>query len=103
MVDTLIAHALKAWSDVAPINFRRQQSDGSRGEGGGDIRVSFAKLLHNDGYPFDGEGGTLAHAFFPGLDEVSGDTHFDDHEIWSYEGIYQQKLDFSADVKVEDG
>ncbi|XP_038161385.1 matrix metalloproteinase-25 [Cyprinodon tularosa] len=86
MVDTLIAHALKAWSDVAPINFRRQQSDGSRGEGGGDIRVSFAKLLHNDGYPFDGEGGTLAHAFFPGLDEVSGDTHFDDHEIWSYGG-----------------
>ncbi|XP_008435797.1 matrix metalloproteinase-17 [Poecilia reticulata] len=82
-VKTLLAFALKAWSDATPLNFRQLPGDG---EAGGDIRVSFASMLHNDGYPFDGQGGTLAHAFFPGVDEVSGDTHFDDHETWSYGG-----------------
>ncbi|XP_058477698.1 matrix metalloproteinase-25 [Solea solea] len=82
LVEGILTHAFKAWSDAAPLSFRRQQSD----SGGGDIRVSFFHFLHDDGYPFDGRGGTLAHAFFPGRDEVAGDTHFDDHETWSYGG-----------------
>ncbi|XP_044193776.1 matrix metalloproteinase-25 [Thunnus albacares] len=86
LVDTILTHAFKAWSDAAPLSFRRLPSDNSRAVAGGDIRVSFSRLLHDDGYPFDGQGGTLAHAFFPGRDEVSGDTHFDDDEIWSYGG-----------------
>ncbi|KAM4715757.1 matrix metalloproteinase-17 [Anableps anableps] len=86
LVKTLLTHALKAWSDVAPLNFQQLPSDSKESAAGGDIRVSFASLLHNDGYPFDGPGGTLAHAFFPGTDEVSGDTHFDDNESWSYGG-----------------
>lgn len=88
LVDDILNYALKAWSDVAPLNFHRLQRDDRGGADGGDIRVSFAPLLHNDGYPFDGQGGTLAHAFFPGTDEVAGDTHFDDDEIWSFRGIY---------------
>lgn len=83
LVDNILTHALKAWSDAAPLNFRRLSSD----RGGGDIRVSFNRLLHEDGYPFDGQGGTLAHAFFPSRDEVAGDTHFDNDEVWSYEGV----------------
>ncbi|KAJ7984490.1 hypothetical protein DPEC_G00355360 [Dallia pectoralis] len=76
----ILTLALKAWSDAAPISFR--QLSGSDG----DIRVSFSRSLHDDGYPFDGRGGTLAHAFFPGRDDVAGDTHFDDDEHWSNEG-----------------
>ncbi|XP_041830497.1 matrix metalloproteinase-25 [Melanotaenia boesemani] len=86
LVDSLLALALNAWGNVAPLNFQQLQRNSPEATAGGDIRVSFASLLHDDGYPFDGQGGTLAHAFFPGRDEVSGDTHFDDHEIWSYGG-----------------
>lgn len=88
LVDNILTHAFKAWSDAAPVNFRRLSIDSRGAAAGGDIRVSFNRFLHEDGYPFDGQGGTLAHAFFPSRDEVAGDTHFDDDEIWSYGGIY---------------
>ncbi|XP_034414839.1 matrix metalloproteinase-17 [Cyclopterus lumpus] len=87
LVDMILTHAFKAWSDEVPVSFRRLPSDIRGAATGGDIRVAFARSLHDDGYPFDGQGGTLAHAFFPGRDEVAGDTHFDDDEIWSYGGL----------------
>lgn len=88
LVDSILSHAFKAWSNAAPLNFRRVSTDDKGAAAGGDIRVSFNRLFHDDGYPFDGQGGTLAHAFFPGRGEVAGDTHFDDQEIWSYGGGY---------------
>ncbi|KAM8730471.1 matrix metalloproteinase-17 [Acanthopagrus schlegelii] len=86
LVDNILTRAFKAWSDAAPVNFHRLSTDSRGAAARGDIRVSFNRFLHEDGYPFDGQGGTLAHAFFPGRDEVAGDTHFDDDEIWSYGG-----------------
>ncbi|XP_057681210.1 matrix metalloproteinase-17 isoform X1 [Corythoichthys intestinalis] len=82
-VESILTHAFNAWSDATPLTFSKLLNSGASG---GDIRVSFNTLLHDDGYPFDGQGGTLAHAFFPGRDDLAGDTHFDDHEMWSYGG-----------------
>ncbi|XP_067100696.1 matrix metalloproteinase-25 isoform X2 [Osmerus mordax] len=87
VVESLLVRAFQAWSAAAPLSFHQTPGGAGGGPGaGGDIRVSFVRSLHDDGYPFDGKGGTLAHAFFPGRDQVAGDTHFDDDEVWSYGG-----------------
>ncbi|RXM96421.1 Histone acetyltransferase KAT8 [Acipenser ruthenus] len=79
-VDSLLHYALKPWGDVTPLHFERALPGG----GDPDIKVEFSRSYHEDGYPFDGPGGTLAHAFFPGDHPISGDTHFDDDETWTY-------------------
>ncbi|KAL0180118.1 hypothetical protein M9458_025560, partial [Cirrhinus mrigala] len=82
-VNTIMAYALKAWSDVTNLKFH-DTTQGERDRA--DIKISFVRSLHDDGYPFDGRGGTLAHAFFPGEADVAGDTHFDDEETWTFLG-----------------
>lgn len=81
LVDMLMFYALKVWSDNTNLQFHAVAKDqADRAE----IRISFVRSIHDDGYPFDGKGGTLAHAFFPGQADINGDTHFDDEETWTY-------------------
>lgn len=44
-----------------------------------DVEILFASGDHNDGFPFDGPGGILAHTFAP----TDGRMHFDESEVWN--------------------
>ena len=75
--DTIVA-AFGVWSKVAPLTFTETDDNNA------DIKVKFVAGYHADGYPFDGKGGTLAHAFYPHDNEgISGDAHFDEDETFT--------------------
>ncbi|KAL3042217.1 hypothetical protein OYC64_020211 [Pagothenia borchgrevinki] len=75
-VQKVFRAAWKLWSNAAAMKFRKR----NRKEA--DIVVSFHNGDHEDGSPFDGTGGILAHAFLPGVG-IGGDVHFDAEEDWS--------------------
>uniref|UniRef100_A0A3Q3XL59 Matrix metalloproteinase-17 n=1 Tax=Mola mola TaxID=94237 RepID=A0A3Q3XL59_MOLML len=89
-VRALMHYALKVWSDIAPLNFHEVAGSDA------DIQIDFTKADHNDGYPFDGPGGTVAHAFFPGERFTAGDTHFDDDEAWTFRSPDSHGMDLFA-------
>ncbi|KAL8191070.1 UNVERIFIED_CONTAM: hypothetical protein K2H54_067367 [Gekko kuhli] len=76
-VDKAIEKAFQAWSQVTPLTFRRSD------ESTADIMISFARKEHGDFNPFDGAGGTLAHAYAPSSSSIGGDAHFDEDESWT--------------------
>ncbi|XP_061917856.1 uncharacterized protein LOC133659137 [Entelurus aequoreus] len=75
-VDETIAQAFQLYSDIIPLDFKQISSSTA------DIMILFKGGYHGDFYPFDGNGGVLAHANSPGRQQ-GGDTHFDDDEKWS--------------------
>ncbi|XP_053557841.1 matrix metalloproteinase-17 [Bombina bombina] len=89
-VRALMYYALKVWSDITPLNFHEVAGNNA------DIQIDFSRADHNDGYPFDGPGGTVAHAFFPGDLHTSGDTHFDDEESWTFRSSDVHGMDLFA-------
>ncbi|EFX76334.1 hypothetical protein DAPPUDRAFT_226103 [Daphnia pulex] len=85
-----VHRALNLWQEASRLTFTEVNHEDA------DIRVSFHSGFHNDGYPFDGKGTLLAHAFFPGTG-IGGDAHFDDEEPWvADEATQNSELSFFA-------
>ena len=75
-VRSAVSTALGYWAAVTPLTFSEVASNP-------DIIIRFVTGDHGDGSAFDGGGGVLAHAFYPGQGAISGDSHFDDAETWT--------------------
>lgn len=73
-VDKEILKAFSVWSDYTDLTFTAKRTNPVH------IEIRFEEGEHGDGDPFDGAGGTLAHAYFP---VYGGDAHFDDAEYWT--------------------
>lgn len=83
-----IRNAFDVWRRVTPLTFEELPAEnnnhsinGSKSELS-DILLLFASGYHGDMSLFDGEGGSLAHAYYPGPG-IGGDVHFDEDEPWT--------------------
>ncbi|GAB1300629.1 Matrix metalloproteinase-25 [Apodemus speciosus] len=92
IVRNLVSYALAVWAAESGLTFQEVNPQYQEP----DIIIHFARAYHQDSYPFDGPGGTLAHAFFPGEHPISGDTHFDDEETWTFGSTDGEGIDLFA-------
>ncbi|KAJ6767712.1 MATRIX METALLOPROTEINASE [Salix koriyanagi] len=74
-IRSIFAKAFQRWAQVTGFTFQEVA-----GSSPADIVIGFHRGDHNDGQPFDGPGGTLAHATPPA---TIARCHFDADESWS--------------------
>ncbi|XP_007540378.1 matrix metalloproteinase-15-like isoform X1 [Poecilia formosa] len=82
-----IRRAFGVWSSVTPLCFQERPAGDAA-----DILLLFASGFHGDMSLFDGKGGSLAHAFYPGPG-TGGDMHFDADEPWTLDAQNQEGID----------
>ena len=77
----ILQQAFATWSEVTPLKFTE-----AIGLTPAEFLIAWVIGDHGDGFPFDGPGHVLAHAFFPPpvnpSPGIAGDVHFDDAETW---------------------
>ncbi|KAM6924026.1 matrix metalloproteinase-17b [Xenentodon cancila] len=79
MVRSLVFYALRVWGEPTPLEFHEVGSPEAA-----DLQVDFLHGYHGDGYPFDGAGGAVGHAFFPSDPARAGGVHLDAEEQWAF-------------------
>ncbi|XP_022057088.2 matrix metalloproteinase-17b [Acanthochromis polyacanthus] len=78
-VRSLVFYALRVWAEPTPLEFHEVGSPEAT-----DLQVDFLHGYHGDGYPFDGAGGAVGHAFFPSDPARAGGVHLDAEEDWTF-------------------
>ncbi|KAF7135239.1 hypothetical protein RHSIM_Rhsim08G0060400 [Rhododendron simsii] len=81
-----VARAFDKWAAQTHFTFSRSQNLGSV-----NLKIGFGRLEHGDGVPFDGRGGTVAHAAAP----TDGRFHYDADESWSM-GAEPNAIDYET-------
>lgn len=92
-----VRKAFDAWRRVTPLTFEELPAENNISVNSSqaelaDILLLFASGFHGDMSLFDGEGGSLAHAYYPGPG-IGGDTHFDADEPWTLDNENPQGID----------
>ncbi|MFT7806534.1 matrix metalloproteinase-17-like [Arapaima gigas] len=79
MIRSLVFYALKVWAEPTALEFHEVANPE-----GADLQVDFLHGSHGDGFPFDGVGGAVGHAFFPSDPDRAGGVHLDSDEDWAF-------------------
>lgn len=69
-----VSQAFDKWASATNFTFAQTQDYRNA-----NLTIGFYGLFHGDGNPFDGPGGTIAHAYAP----KDGRFHYDAHEPWA--------------------
>ena len=73
--------AFREWAKYGNVTFSESADTG----GSRTIAIVSTRRAHGDAYPFDGRGGSVAHAFYPAPpnhEPIAGDMHLDADEDW---------------------
>jgi predicted Zn-dependent protease len=80
LIQTTFNYAFQIWSNTSLLHFEKTNTEKEA-----NIVIQFVNGDHKDGFPFDGPGNVLGHAFYPGS-QLEGQVHLDLDEKWSIYG-----------------
>ncbi|XP_034454796.1 matrix metalloproteinase-17b [Hippoglossus hippoglossus] len=87
-IRSLVFYALRVWAEPTTLEFHEVSSPHAA-----DLQVDFLHGYHGDGYPFDGAGGAVGHAFFPSDPTRAGGVHLDAEEVWAFRQLASEGTD----------